>query len=107
MLWMYSLPTYLLTYSNVYGLPNNLKNGIRRTRLYTAKSLNSIEYLASEVFSCAASLNSPNMIILLNSQYNLLAIYLAGFSANLRTGKLRLMSSLYKDTINPFVVQAA
>ena len=32
--------------------------------------------------------------IFLNSQYNLLA----GFSANLRTRKLRLMSSLYKDT---------
>ena len=37
--------------------------------------------------------------IFLNSQYNLLAIHLAGFSANLRTKKLRLMSSLYKDTI--------
>ena len=42
-------------------------------------------------------LNSPN--ILLNLQYNLLAIHLSGFSANLRTRELRLMSSLYKDTI--------
>ena len=35
--------------------------------------------------------------IFLNSQYNLLAIYLAGFSANLRIVKLRLMNRLYKD----------
>ena len=32
-------------------------------------------------------------------KYVLLAIHLAGFSAYLRTRKLRLMSSLYKDTI--------
>ena len=31
--------------------------------------------------------------ISLNSQYSLLGIHLAGFSANLRTRKLRLMSS--------------
>ena len=43
--------------------------------------------------------------IFLNSQYNLLAIHLAGFSANLPTRKLRLMSSLYKDYY-PLVVQA-
>ena len=38
--------------------------------------------------------------IFLNSRYNLLAIDLAGFSANLRTRKLRLMSRIYKNTIS-------
>ena len=66
---------------------NSLKYAIRCGHICT--SLDSIQYLASEVFGCAASLNSPN--INLNSQYNLLAIRLAGFSANLRTRKLRLM----------------
>ena len=61
-------------------------------RICTAKSLNSIECLAREVFKCVAE------HIFLNTQYNLLAIHLVGFSANLRTRKLRLMSSLYKDT---------
>ena len=37
--------------------------------------------------------------ILLNSPHKLLAIHLVDFSATLRTRKLRLMSSLYKDTI--------
>ena len=48
---------------------------------------NFIEYLASEVFSR----------FIKKSPYILLAIHLAGFSANLRTRKSRLMSSLYKD----------
>ena len=64
-----SLPTDLLTYSNVYGLPNSLKNGIRCGRVCTAKSLNSIEYLASEVFSCVASVNSPNIFCLTPVSY--------------------------------------
>ena len=77
---------------------NSLKNGIRCGRECTAKSLNYIEYLASEdVFDCAPHKLAEH--ILLNSQYNLLASHLAGFSANLRTRKLRLSvsggSSLY------------
>ena len=50
-------------YSNVQGLPNRLKYAIRCGRVCMAKLLNSIEYLASEVFSCA-SLNSPNIFSL-------------------------------------------
>ena len=44
--------------------------------------------------------------ILINLPYNSLLINLAGFSANLRTRKLRQKSSLYKDTIPPLEVQA-
>ena len=42
--------------------------------------------------------------ILFNSPYNLLGIHLVGFSANLRTRKLR---QLYNDTIYPLEVKAA
>ena len=52
------LPTDLLTFSNVYGQPNSLKYGIRCGHVCTAKSLNSIEHLASEVFGFPTSLNS-------------------------------------------------
>ena len=71
------------------------KYAIRCRRICTAKSLNSIEYLASEVLSCVAWLNCWTFF--LNLQYNFLAIHLADFSANFRTRKLRLMSSLYKQ----------
>ena len=43
-----------------------------------------------------ASLNSPSKFCLTH-RTKLLAVHLAGFSAHLRTRKLRLMSSLYKD----------
>ena len=45
--------------------------------------------------------------IFLNSQYNLLAIHLAGFSANLQTRKLRLMSRQPLQGYYPLEVQAA
>ena len=59
-----SLPTDLFTYSNVKGLPNSLKNDLRCERVGMEKSLNSTEYLASEVFGFPASLNSPNIFCL-------------------------------------------
>ena len=81
----------LLTYSNVKGLPKSLKYGIRCERVCTAKSLNSSEYLASEVFGFPTSLNSPKiffLIVLQPTRYLLKS----------QTGKLRLMmKSLCKD----------
>ena len=69
-----SLPTDLFTYINKQGLPNSLKFGLRCGRVCTAKSLNSIEYLASEVFGFSHLVKLAEHVFL-----NLppLAIYLA------------------------------
>ena len=51
-----------LTFSNKItckGLPNSFKRSLQYGRCGLPNSLNSIEYLASEIFGLSASLNSP------------------------------------------------
>ena len=81
--------------SNVQGLPNSLKYGIQCGHVLNL--LSNIWRVKFLVFP--ASLNSPGKFCLTH-RTKLLAVHLAGFSAHLQTRKLRLMNSLYKDTIH-------
>ena len=83
--------TYLLTYSYGQGLPQVTRDSLKYGLVVRQNQKYSTESLLSKVFGLFTSFNLPNIT--------------AGFLANLRTRKLRLMGSLCKDSEIPVLVQ--